>query len=78
VIAGATAITSWTVTMRFPDGQVVGQAWNASAASDGSTTTARDVGYNGNLPAGASTTFGILGTWLGTNGAPELSCVARR
>ena len=29
--------------MRFPDGQTVGQSWNASVTSDGTTVTARNV-----------------------------------
>jgi predicted carbohydrate-binding protein with CBM5 and CBM33 domain len=78
VTAGTTAINGWTVTMRFPDGQVVGQAWNASVAVDGTTVTARNVSYNGSLAAGASATFGFLGSWAGTNGAPTLSCAATR
>jgi len=76
VTAGSTAITGWTLTMRFPNGQTVGQSWNASVASDGATVTARNITYNGSLAAGASTTFGVLGQWLGTNDPPTLSCAA--
>jgi mannan endo-1,4-beta-mannosidase len=36
--------------------------------------TARNMGYNGNLAAGASTTFGFIGSWNGTNSVPTLSC----
>jgi lytic cellulose monooxygenase (C4-dehydrogenating) len=76
VTAGSAAIRGWTVTLVFPDGQTVGQSWNASVTSNGPTVTARSIEYNGNLAAGASATFGLLGSWLGTNGAPALSCVA--
>ena len=76
VTAGSTAIRGWSVTMRFPDGQTVGQIWNASATSNGTTTTARNVDYNGNLAAGASTSFGFTGSWANTNRAPTLSCTA--
>ncbi|MEJ3750851.1 lytic polysaccharide monooxygenase [Actinomycetes bacterium KLBMP 9797] len=76
VTAGSAAIRGWTVTMVFPDGQVVNQSWNASVTSDGATVTARNIDHNGSLAAGASATFGVLGTWLGTNRAPALSCVA--
>ncbi|WP_428964816.1 cellulose binding domain-containing protein [Micromonospora fluostatini] len=74
--AGPAAIRGWTVTMRFPNGQTVGQSWNASGTSDGSTVTARNVTYNGALAPGTSATFGVLGNWLGTNDPPTLSCTA--
>lgn len=76
VTAANTAIRGWQVTMQFLDGQTVGQSWNADFTSNGSRVTARNVGYNANLAPGASTTFGILGTWLSTNRAPSMSCTA--
>jgi mannan endo-1,4-beta-mannosidase len=62
--------------MRFSNGQTVGQSWNASVTSNGSTATARNVSYNGSLGAGASTSFGLIGSWANTNGAPTLTCMA--
>jgi hypothetical protein len=38
--------------------------------------TARNVAYNGALGAGASTAFGFLGSWTGTNAAPTPTCTA--
>ncbi|MFI7541951.1 cellulase family glycosylhydrolase [Actinoplanes sp. NPDC049599] len=76
VTAGATAVKGWTVTLAFPNGQTITQVWNATVTGSGSTVTARNVGYNGSLAAGASTTFGFLGAWTGTNGAPALTCAA--
>jgi len=38
--------------------------------------TARNVSYNGSIGAGASTQFGFLGTWNGTNSVPSLTCTA--
>ncbi|MFI5931317.1 cellulase family glycosylhydrolase [Actinoplanes sp. NPDC051494] len=76
VTAGSAAIKSWTVTMTFANGQTVSQAWNATATSSGSTVTARNVSYNGALPAGGITTFGFLGSWTGTNSTPALTCTA--
>ncbi|MDG4764073.1 cellulase family glycosylhydrolase [Solwaraspora sp. WMMD406] len=76
VTAGSAAITSWTVTWTFANGQTVNQAWNATVTSSGSNVTARNVGYNGSLAAGASTTFGFLGSWNGGNSSPSLTCVA--
>jgi len=62
--------------MAFPNGQTVTQVWSATVTTSGSTVTARNVGYNGNLAAGASTTFGFLGSWTGTNGVPAVTCSA--
>ncbi|BCB90671.1 cellulase family glycosylhydrolase [Phytohabitans suffuscus] len=76
VTAGSGAISGWTVTLTFPDGQRVTQVWNATVTTSGATATARNVSYNGSLGAGASTNFGFLGSWTGGNGAPTLSCSA--
>ncbi|GIG93214.1 cellulase family glycosylhydrolase [Plantactinospora endophytica] len=76
VTAGASAVSGWTVTWTFANGQRVTQAWSATVTSSGSGVTARNVSYNGNLAAGASATFGFLGSWNGTNSAPTLSCAA--
>ncbi|GAA4730999.1 cellulase family glycosylhydrolase [Phytohabitans rumicis] len=76
VTAGGAAITGWTVTWTFANGQAVSQAWNATVTSSGASVTARNVSYNGSLGAGASTTFGFIGSWNGTNGVPTLSCSA--
>jgi mannan endo-1,4-beta-mannosidase len=76
VTAGNAAIRGWTVTWAFANGQTVTQTWSAGVTSSGSSITARNVSYNGSLGAGASTNFGFLGSWNGTNSAPALSCVA--
>jgi mannan endo-1,4-beta-mannosidase len=76
VTAGTAAITGWTVSWTFANGQTVTQSWNATITSSGSSVTARNVSYNGNLGAGASATFGFLGAWNGTNSSPSLSCTA--
>ncbi len=76
VTAGSAAIKGWSVTWTYANGQSVSQAWNANVTSSGSSVTARNVGYNGTLAAGASATFGFLGSWTGTNTAPSLTCTA--
>jgi mannan endo-1,4-beta-mannosidase len=76
VTAGGSAIRSWTVTWTFANAQTVTQAWNATVTSSGSSVTARNMSYNGSLGAGASTTFGFLGSWNGTNPVPAVSCTA--
>lgn len=77
VTAGGSAISGWTVTWTYANGQHVTQVWNATVTSSGSTVTARNVSYNGTVAAGGSTTFGFLGSWNNsTNSVPSLSCTA--
>ncbi|MGC5387710.1 cellulase family glycosylhydrolase [Micromonospora chalcea] len=76
VTAGAAAITGWTVRWTYANGQSVTQAWNASVSNSGSAYTARNVDYNGRLGAGASTTFGFIGSWQGTNSTPAVTCTS--
>ncbi|TBL42158.1 spore coat protein CotH [Verrucosispora sp. SN26_14.1] len=76
VTAGTRAISGWTVTWTFAGGQTISQAWNATVTSQGSAVTARNVSYNGTLAAGASTTFGFLGSTTGTPSAPTPTCTA--
>ncbi|WP_353850347.1 carbohydrate-binding protein [Solwaraspora sp. WMMA2065] len=75
VTAGSTS-SGWTVTWTFNGGQTVSQSWSATVTSSGANVTARNVSYNGSLGAGASTTFGFIGS--GNNGAnvSSLSCTA--
>ncbi|WBB98818.1 lytic polysaccharide monooxygenase [Solwaraspora sp. WMMA2080] len=74
VTAGSSAISGWTVTLAYPSGQTVQQAWNATVSASGSTVTARNVAYNGSLGAGASTSFGFIGSSSG--GTPSVTCSA--
>jgi len=76
VTAGAARIGGWTVTMTFADGQRVTQAWNAVLSTAGATVTARNETFNGALAAGASTTFGLLGSATGASVPPSLTCAA--
>ncbi|GIJ24559.1 cellulase family glycosylhydrolase [Micromonospora lutea] len=76
VTAGSSAINGWTVRWTYANGQTVTQSWSVTITSSGSSVTARNVDYNGRLGAGASTTFGFLGSWNGTNSAPAVTCTA--
>ncbi|MFC5923262.1 cellulase family glycosylhydrolase [Micromonospora vulcania] len=76
VTAGPAAITGWSTRWTLGNGQSVSQAWNAVLTSSGATVTARNVDYNGRLAAGASTSFGFIGGWTGSNARPEVSCTA--
>jgi cellulase/cellobiase CelA1 len=76
VTAGSAAISNWTVTWTFANGQTVTQFWSTTLTSSGSSVTAKNVSYNGSLAAGASTTFGFLASSTGTNTAPTPTCTA--
>jgi endo-1,4-beta-xylanase len=57
--AGTTAITGWTVTFTLPSGHSVTGQWNATNSPTSGAVTARNMGYNGPLGPGQSTTFGF-------------------
>jgi cellulase/cellobiase CelA1 len=76
VTAGSSAISSWTVTWQFANGQAITQFWSATVSSSGAAITASNVSYNGALSAGTNTQFGFIATWNGSNAVPTLSCTA--
>ena len=71
---GRTVSMAWTSTFNFANGQRITQAWNATVTQAGTAVTAKNMGYNGNLPAGGSTSFGFLGTSNSTNAVPAVTC----
>jgi hypothetical protein len=71
---GTGTTTSWAVTLTFADGQRITQVWGAGTTSTASPYTLRSLAYNAALAPGASTTFGLLGSWNGTNTAPAVTC----
>jgi hypothetical protein len=74
VTAGSAPVRSWTVTLTFADGQKVSQVWNGILTTGGAQAIVRNESYNGALGTGASTTFGMIGTWSGANTPPTVSC----
>jgi chitodextrinase len=73
---GTSATHGWTVTWTWPNGQQETSAWNAAVSQSGSAVSATSLSYNGAIAAGGNTTFGVQGTWSGSNGVPTLSCTA--
>jgi len=67
---GTVATTAWTVGWSFGAGQVLSQTWNGTGTQSGAAVTVKDAGYNGVLAPGASTTFGFLASWTGSNPVP--------
>ncbi|WP_433174954.1 cellulose binding domain-containing protein [Actinoallomurus sp. CA-150999] len=69
------ASTGWTATFSFADGQQISQSWNTVLTQNGAAVTAHNAAYNGDLPAGASTTFGFTAGWNNTtNAPPQVTC----
>ncbi|HWS34590.1 MAG TPA: lytic polysaccharide monooxygenase [Actinoplanes sp.] len=74
IVAGGTAIKSWTVTLTYPGTPPIAQAWNAAITTNGNSVQATNVSYNGSVAAGAGTSFGFLGS--GSPVAPSVTCAA--
>ncbi|GAB3173667.1 hypothetical protein GCM10027059_45100 [Myceligenerans halotolerans] len=62
VTAGDAALDGWDVAWQIPDGQEVSHAWQVEWDQAGATFTASDAGYNAEVPARASRTFGFVAT----------------
>jgi hypothetical protein len=62
VSPGDTALTAWTVTWTYPGDQRITGGWNAVVSQSGATVTARNAAWNGSVPAGGTTEFGVQGT----------------
>ncbi|GGL21355.1 hypothetical protein Sme01_02440 [Sphaerisporangium melleum] len=73
---GAAALSGWTVRWTFAGGQTISQLWNGGLSQTGGAVTVRNMSYNGDLGAGASTAFGFNGTWTGSNPAPTPTCTS--
>ena len=65
-VTGST-VDGWTLAFRFPNGQVLTNAWNATATQSGNQVTATDVGWNKHL---GTADWGFNASWSGTNTAP--------
>ena len=62
VKAGSSGLSRWTVRGTLPAGSGVQNVWNGRSSSSGSSLVVANESYNGSLAAGASTTFGFVGT----------------
>ncbi|MEU7887956.1 cellulose binding domain-containing protein [Microbispora bryophytorum] len=66
----SSAVNGWNLGFSFPNSQKITGYWNADVTQSGSSVTARNLSYNGSIPAGGNTQFGFQGTWSGSNGDP--------
>ena len=69
---GTTAISNWTLTWTFPDGQTISQLWNGVETQSGANVSVTNESYNGSIGSGGSYSgMGFNGTWNNTaNAAP--------
>lgn len=67
---GTTAVDGWTLGFVFGGDQVVTNAWGATVTQSGAAATARNVAYDAHIGPGATVTFGIQGTWRGSDASP--------
>jgi len=71
---GTTALTSWTLSWTFANGQIIpaGDLWNGNLTQTGPNVTVTNLSYNGSIAAGAGYNgVGFNGTWNGvTNAVP--------
>jgi hypothetical protein len=69
---GTTAISNWTLTWTFADGQTVSQLWNGIETQSGGNVSVTNESYNGSIASGGSYSgMGFNGTWNNaTNAAP--------
>ena len=70
IINGPTAVTSWTLSWTFANGQTVASLWNGIETQSGTNVTVINEPYNGSIAAnGTLTGIGFNGTWNGTTNA---------
>ena len=69
---GSTALTSWTLSWSFANGQTISSLWNGNETQSGANVSVTNESYNGSIPAGGSYAgVGFNGTWNGvTNAIP--------
>lgn len=71
---GSAAISSWSLTWTFANGQTVSQLWNGTESQSGANVTVTNLSYNGTIAGGTTYTgMGFNGTWNGTTNAVPTS-----
>ncbi|MET8152791.1 cellulase family glycosylhydrolase [Actinoplanes sp. NPDC049668] len=69
---GTTAGRAWTATWTYPSGTTVASLWNGVLSTAGTAVTVRNAAHNGALAAGASASFGFVGS--GPAATPVITC----
>ncbi|GAA1770855.1 glycoside hydrolase family 9 protein [Luedemannella helvata] len=72
---GTGTLNGWTATWTNPGGVSITQLWNGTMTTSGSTVTVKNLSWNGTLGAGASATFGFLGSGSSST-VPVVTCTS--
>ncbi len=68
-------LSSWQVNFTLPAGEKITNSWNATLSGNSGTISAANATYNGNISAGASTSFGFQASGSSNNLLPSgVSC----
>jgi endoglucanase len=71
---GTTAISNWTLTWTFANGQTITQLWNGNVTQSGANVSVTNESYNGGIGSGGSySAMGFNGTWNNTTNAAPTS-----
>ncbi|MFJ3659198.1 cellulose binding domain-containing protein [Streptomyces sp. NPDC090119] len=64
-------LSGWQLAWTFPDGQHIGQTWDATPHQDGARVTTDAKSYNREVAAHGTVSFGFIGRLDGGNGTPS-------
>ncbi|WP_212846813.1 glycoside hydrolase family 11 protein [Actinoplanes ianthinogenes] len=67
---GSSAINGWSLKFNLASGQTITSGWSATYSPSSGAVTATNVGYNGSIPPGGSTTIGFQANHSGNAAAP--------
>ncbi|WP_051760751.1 endo-1,4-beta-xylanase [Herbidospora cretacea] len=68
---GSAALNGWSLVFTLPSGQAITGGWNATYTPSSGQVTARNLNYNGSIPAGGSVDIGFQATHTGNTAAPS-------
>jgi hypothetical protein len=75
---GARALSGWTVSWTFTNGETITQLWNGQDTASGAQHSVRNADYNGGLGVGATAAFGYTANVTGDDvPPPSAACAAR-
>jgi cellulase/cellobiase CelA1 len=73
---GTSTLNGWTVRLTLPSGQTISSLWNGVNTATSGAITVKNAPYNATIAAGASTTFGYVGTGDGSLTPTNLGCAS--
>jgi hypothetical protein len=73
---GTAATSSWDVSYSWPGSQTITQIWDADETQNDAAVSATSLSYDGDISAGGSTTFGLLGSGTAPSSLSNLQCSA--